>query len=283
MQPQLKNYLDVHQYLKDYYFYRKTLRRTFTYEVWSREIGVRDRSYLRAVVLGIRPLNDQLIEAIKKKLFKNERDQNHFRILAYYSQAKSKEQKNIFGQELLQYCNEELQQAEIKDNYEFLSNPLVPRLQTLVSYEDCPTSMKDLAECLKTDEGEIKAALETLERLELIQKAPNSVYKAKNSAFKVDDVFMSVGLRVFYENSFEDARKAIDLPKADRRFKTYYIAMNDQEFAEILEEFHVFMRAQMQKRNYQEVAGRKLFQLQMSAFAASNTVQPGPVGSDQNT
>jgi hypothetical protein len=45
------SYLNIHLYLQDYYAYRKAITAGFSYEIWSRELQIKSRSYLIMVVV----------------------------------------------------------------------------------------------------------------------------------------------------------------------------------------------------------------------------------------
>lgn len=267
MKPLLQNYLNVHKYLQDLYSYRKSRNKTFSYETWAREVGVADRSYLRALVMGKRPFNKMTMDLMKNALFESELEKSHFVVLVCFTQAKTREEQELLRRELLQYLTPPLKQREINAHFEFLSNPLVPRLKTFLSYEDSSFAQEELAKILNASPEAIEEALKVLKNLSL-QQAHVSNEKTENT-FKINDLFMDEGLRVFYENAFADAQKAIDLPVEDRRFKAYYLALNGDEFNDFLSDFQTFMRIQMQKRNYESVSDRKLFQVCFSTFAVS--------------
>jgi hypothetical protein len=187
----------------------------------------------------------------------------------HYTQAKTQDERAPFAKRLLEFVDAEFEQSEIEAQYEFLSDPLLPRLQTLLSFEDAPIKSLELAEALNTDPRRIERALADLIRFGHAEQADNGGYRAKMASFKVGDRFMDVGLRAFYDRSLEDARKAIDQPKEERRFKSYFFAMDDHEFGEFFEEFQLFMRNQMKRRNSRTLSNKRLYQCGFQIFAVT--------------
>lgn len=147
MQPDIKKYLNVYQYLQDIYAFRKKRDAKFSYEVWAKELGIKDKSYIRLIVLGKRPLNEKMTEALKKNLALSAQEQPYFQTLTQYTQSRNREYKEVFGRKLIELLKSELDQMEIKAHYDFLSNPLLPRLQVLLTFRDIDSSARIFRGC----------------------------------------------------------------------------------------------------------------------------------------
>src|SRR5688500_15524072 len=100
MKPNVKKYLNVFQFLQDYYQFRKSQELQFSYEIWAKQLGLTDKSYLRLIVLGKRPINTKVAEALGSKLDFSSDEQNYFFILIQYTQSRTREHKDVFGKKL---------------------------------------------------------------------------------------------------------------------------------------------------------------------------------------
>ena len=266
--PEVKKYLNVFQFLQDCYQFRKNNTAEFSYETWADEIDVNDKSYLRMMVIGKRPLNLKMTDAFSKNLNLTGDEKTYFEILVQYTQSKTREHKELLGQKLISLLKNELDQIEIKSHFDFLSNPLLPRLQVILSFDDIDQSVKNLAWLLGSSESEILNALTTLINFKLIEKNGDRLIPAKKS-FKVPDQFGDLGLEAFYHKNLDDAKSAIQLPKDERRYKTLMLPMNQIEFNEYLQSLQNFTTELLAKHNYENYENRRLYQVHFNLFPVS--------------
>lgn len=268
MRPEIRKYLSVSQYLQDYYSFRKSVEKTFSYDKWAQELGVSDKAYMRMLVLGKRPLNEVVLESFVENLHLSPDDQMYFKILTYYSQSKSAEQKDVFGKKLMSLLRDDLEQVEVKAHYEFLSNPLLPRLQIMLGFDDLDQSPQNLSWLLNTSKEEIQQGIEMLEKMDLIELS-NGIYRPLNRSFKVGDSFGDLGLNAFYVKNLEDAQKAIQLPSHERRYKSVFLPLNQEEFEQFIVNLQKFTREQLSQFKSDEYRGRRLFQAHFNIFPVS--------------
>lgn len=268
MKPEVKKYLNVFQFLQDFYMYRKNQDPQFSYDSWAKELGVNDKSYVRLVTLGKRPINEKMAEAFLKCLALSSDDQKYFSLLVQYTQSKTREHKDLFGKKLVALLKSELDQLEIAAHYDFLSNPLLPRLQVFISFKDIDHSAKNLAWLLGTTEDEIQKGLNTLQELGFIERQDND-YRPLKKSFKVPDGFGDMGLEAFYNENLDAAKAAIQLPKNERRFKSLFLPLNESEFDSFLNGLQEFVNEQLFKFNPDEYADRRLYQVHFNIIPLS--------------
>lgn len=268
MKPKIKKYLSVHQYLQDFYLFRKEEGLHFSYDVWAKELGVNDKSYIRLMVFGKRPINARMTAAFLENLGLSADDQEYFAILVQYTQSKTREQKEAFGKKLISLLKNDTDRLEIQAHHDFLSDPFLPRLQVLLSFQDLQASPAQVAWLLGITEDVVMASLAKLEDLRLIEKT-ESGYRPLKKSFKVPDQFGDLGLENFYKKNLEDAQEAMNLPKDERRFKSLFLPLNKEEFNEYLNALQVFVNEQLFKFNRDEYADRRLYQVHFHAFPVS--------------
>jgi uncharacterized protein (TIGR02147 family) len=268
MRPNPKKYLNIFQFLQDCYQQRKSQEKDFSYELWARELQASDKSYVRLMVLGKRPLNDKMIAAFAENLNLDASEKEYFTDLTHYTQSKSPEQKKVFGKKLIHSLKDDLQQLDVSAHYEFLSNPLLPRLQVMLSFQDLDQSAQSLSWLLGVPAEEIESGLQTLLKLKLIEDQAGLLRPLKSS-FKVSDHFGDLGLEAFYTQNLEEAQKAMQLPAKERRFKSLFLPLNIPEFDEFLGNLQGFVREQLVRFNPDTYADRKLYQVHMNIIPVS--------------
>ncbi|RYZ87275.1 MAG: hypothetical protein EOP06_12940, partial [Proteobacteria bacterium] len=83
--PVIFNYLDLYQYLKDVYVFRKGSESSFSYGKWSDEMGFRSRSYLQALVTRRKPFQEKLLSAFVKGLGLQNDEIDYLNLLACFT------------------------------------------------------------------------------------------------------------------------------------------------------------------------------------------------------
>jgi uncharacterized protein (TIGR02147 family) len=269
MKPAVKKYLNCYQYLQDAYQARKSQSADFSYDVWAKELGASTKSYVRMMVLGKRPINEKMTQMFALTLGLDAVDKEYFIDLVHYTQSKSHEQKKLFGRKLISGLKDNFEQQQVLAHFDFLSNPLLPKLQVALSFTDLDQAPDKLALLLSAEEAEIIAGLKKLEEIKLIEKIGDK-YRPIKSSFKISDNFGDIGLETFYSRSLEDAQKAISLPKEEeRRFKTLLLPLNEGEFNSFIDNMNSFSREQLTFFDKDELTGRRIYQVHLNIIPVS--------------
>lgn len=276
MKPAVKKYLNCYQYLQDAYQARKSQEVDFSYDVWAKELGASNKSYVRMMVLGKRPINEKMTQMFTLTLGLDAAEKEYFVDLVHYTQSKSHEQKKLFGRKLISGLKVNFEQQQVLAHFDFLSNPLLPKLQVALSFTDLDQSPEKLALLLSVQEAEITAGLLKLEQLKLIEKKGER-YLPQKSSFKISDNFGDIGLETFYSRSLEEAQKAISLPKEERRFKTLLLPLNEGEFNSFIDNMNSFSREQLTFFDKDELADRRIYQVHLNIIPISaKLLEPAP-------
>lgn len=268
MKPDIKKYIDVFHYLQDIYSYRKNHKSKFSYEIWSKELSINNKAYLRLIILGKRPISAKVQTILIKNLNLTSEEEEYFRDLVEYSQCKTEEQKKVFGQRLISHIKQGSEYIEIISHIEFLSDPLLPKLQTMLSFTDLDQSAQNLSWLLGTTEDIIKKSIEKLLKLKLIVKIKQRYSPVKKS-FKVPDHFRNVGLENYYKSSFRAAEEAIQIPTEQRRFRSLLLPLNQNEFDSYLESLQKYIIKQLNTYNADEFTDRRLYQVHFHIIPVS--------------
>jgi uncharacterized protein (TIGR02147 family) len=103
--PQILQYLDYRDFLRDYSAHRKTVDPEFSQRTFAREAGLPAScsSLLPAVVKGRRQLSQNLRIKFGKAMRLGEREYRYFDLLVQFNQAKGMTEKNFFFAQLAKF------------------------------------------------------------------------------------------------------------------------------------------------------------------------------------
>lgn len=271
--PNLFLYQNVFLFLQDYYNYRRQQDKLFSYQIWCKELKFTNRSYLRLVTFGKRPVSEKLCSLFVIHFNFSAQETDFFTALVHFTQCKDADQRKLFAKQLLSFSQIGESVLETQKHFDFLSNSILPKLQTLLSFEDIQKTATTLAQLLDISETELVQNLTVLEKIGLVTKATDKnaqvVWQSLHKAWKVPESAQALGHQEFYRNSLKEAEQAIQLPFSDRRFRSLFWAMNEKEFNAFLKDFEIFVREQMNKHNVDHLNDRRLFQMNFNFFSVS--------------
>lgn len=268
--PDLKTYLNVHQYLQDLYQFRKESEEFFSYESWSQELGIRNRSFLRQIVIGRRALTEETTQIFCDRLCLEGVDRQYFEILVKYSKGGPEDKRRAYGRQLMQLLKSEYEQKEIENYYSYVECPLNPKILNLLTFKDIPRNAAALAELLNVSLEEIEKGLAILKELNLVEWDDTAQeWRARNVAVKVPDHVGDAALLDYHVQSLQEAIQAKNQPRDQRRYKALLMPLNAAEFNEFLGDLQIFVREALRKFDRDDLRGRKLHQVNFNIYAVS--------------
>ncbi len=103
--PQILQYLDYRDFLRDFYAHRKSVDGDFSQRTFAREAGLPAScsSLLPAIIKGRRQLSQNLRIKFGKAMRLSERDYRYFDLLVQFNQAKGMTEKNFFFAQLAKF------------------------------------------------------------------------------------------------------------------------------------------------------------------------------------
>ncbi|KYG64966.1 hypothetical protein AZI86_12285 [Bdellovibrio bacteriovorus] len=258
--PVIFEYLDLTQYLCDYVKFRKSAQNDFSYEKWADELGFKSRSYLRMIIIGKKKATESFEEAFVRQALYSAQEIEYFHFLILYSQCKTHKERQLYGKKLVLLIHEVSGQKEVVSQFTFLSDPVLPRLLILLSFDDLARNPQGLAPLINKSSEETLNCLKELESLDLAEHR-EGVWISKNKKFKVPNRYGDHAVRSFHENSLQEAMKAFDLPAELRRFRGLMLPLSQDELTELFGMLDVFANEVLLKFQSDRYEGRRLFQL----------------------
>jgi len=270
--PKLFDYLSANSYLSDYYQYRKAQNAGFSFESWAAELGFQSRSYLRMILIGRKKITPRFLEAFVCFEQMTAPEVSYLETLVHYTQAKSNIERQNYGHTLMKILKMNLGQESISDHVDFVSNPLLPRLLVMLSFDDIPTEPRLLSFLMSVPEAQIAEALKTLENLELAEKVAGlsgDSWRSKKNMFKIPDVLGSVPLARFHEQSLLEAIQAFSLPKETRKYKSLLLPLSSEELQGLYQTMNDFTSELVARYRSDSYKDRQVFQLNLNVFPVS--------------
>lgn len=271
--PDLHQYLDVRSYLSDIYQFRKKTEPGFSYEVWTQEMGFRSRSYLRAIVIGEKPLHESALANFIKSLNLNATEIDYFNLLFRYSLAPTQELKDSYGRQLLQQWKINLSQIEVKDIESFLSDPFIPVLFTYFSFRDSSSDPEIICKALKCSLPNLRSAIKCLVWQKLIDgnidEKGNIVYKTVKPYFTIPSISKSQYLKDFHREGLQLATQAIQKPSEERKYFSTFVAINETQLLEAQKLIEEFNQKLLAIYDSEELKEKKIYRFTSQIFPAT--------------
>lgn len=261
--PYVLNYLDAYVFLQDIYKYFKSCDANFSYQIWSDQLAVKSKSYLRFTSLGRRKISDELLSKLSAWLnFQTEIEKKYFLLLVQYTQASHPEIKQIISRALIELIRLDQNAFEIQKQTAAGLNSLSLQIRDLVSYEDIQHSTESIAEHFMLSPNEILHHLSSLQKAELIKLTPENKWVSTHKSIKIADDFGNHTLHNIHEQNLLDSIKMIRTNVNDRKYRSLTFALSEQQFLALNEKISNYLTTQFNEYTQDPVSqGKKLYQI----------------------
>jgi len=220
-------------YLKSVLADRITKNQHYSLRAMAKQLGIQS-SHLSAVCSGKKNLSLQAAVKITQKLGLNEKETQYFCSLIQFETAKSPELKNTFFEQLqIKNSFHKVQDLNI-DAFKFISDWYHIPILEMTELADFKFNPLQIAKRLRITKVQAEAALERLERLELLEKDSKGLYRKvhNNALFKSEKP--NTALRSFHRHMLEKAIESLETQSPQERHigsQTFSIDPNQIEGA----------------------------------------------------
>ncbi len=262
------DYINIHFFLIDFYKVRKNESSSFSYEKWARQLGFKNKTILRLILQKKRNITLKSKSAFVEFFKFNQSEEEYFDALINYSQTKTASEKNLYGSLLikLQRQNNIQNLTELKP--EVIFDVYSPIILTIVNSSKAPLTVKDITKYCDLDEIKIENILTQLIGYNLISKN-EKLYFSTLEAFSIKDHYGHPNLKKFYTFWLEKAQEAMNLPYDSRRFRSLQIALNQNEFEQIIDKSNEFATAVLSMSQQNSIEDRRLYLMNTMLFPVS--------------
>lgn len=266
--PEVRNYIQVHHFLRDIYNYRKSIEPGFSYESWAADMGITSRSHLRLCVIGRRNISDSVAELLVTNLQLSNKDKDYFLLLILYAQSTTPSQKSYYAKKLADFVAVKIDKQPVAPTLELLRDPTVIALRLYLTFDDVSGSETELSQQLGAPLKEIQQHLSILAAHGLVQQEDGGHWRATSKWIQFTNHPDNTGIRAYHAASLEAAKKSMSMPADTRHFRSLTWAMNTEEYNSFLSDFGEFMEQMNAKYEKNTLEDRKLMQLNMNLIPA---------------
>jgi uncharacterized protein (TIGR02147 family) len=279
MLPDILEYLDYRDYLKDWYQASKQNNRFTSYRYISQKTDL-DPAWIVRVFQKQGHLSEESLPKFEKLCRFDQRRIEYFRILHHFCRTKSEEQqKDLFARlmELRDIEAHTLASAELA----YYNHWYVGALRALIGITQDTSNLEALAQNLSPaiTLSEAQDAIEVLLKLGLIEDDQQGGWNITHRILTSGAEVQSGAVRNHHRQTLDLAIESLDrhLPE-QRDISSLTLTIDQEDVAEVKERIAAFRRGLLQFA-HQSTKSDKVFQLNVSFFPLSETVSD-PVGEE---
>ena len=271
MKPNILKYIEYSSYLRDFYSWAKLENSTFSYQNWAAEAGLASKGYLRMVVIGKRKLTQETMCKILPTLGLDLNGVELFKVLVELDQSKTLEAKTTAYEKILKIKSFN-KVSEIENDYDYLSNPCLPRLHVILGVKGISKIEKDISKYLGQSLAEVRKMLNRLEDLNLA-KNENGNWSSKDQITLVSNKVNNIGVQHFHKNSLETSIEAINLDSTERHFNAIYCTLDRKSYVDVTKRIEAFTRELLlDYSNKEMITDKKLYQINTNLIPMSENL-----------
>lgn len=231
----LFSYQDYRLFLKDWYEAIKKTRASFSYRAFSKRAGFKSTNFFLLVMTGQRNLTEESLNKFVVGLSLNKQEQDFFKHLVFFNQAKTNEEKDLHYHRLLQSRKFSQLKPIEKQQYDYYNAWYHPVIRELVVSDLYDGTALSIAQRLfpAVTVAQVEKSIELLEALGFITK--------KGSRWEQASAIVSTGAQVSslivhkYHSLVLDMTKEVlnSRPASERDVSTMTLGIVKQRLPEL--------------------------------------------------
>ncbi len=277
--PQVKRYTHVLTFLAEYFNYRKNEDSSFTYELWSNELGFKSTAIMYLISKGKRPLTLSSTSKIAHALNLSESEKKHFLLLVHCHQAKSVEIKSALYDKVLESIQFREQNLESQNYKRFLMSTTMPLVRMVLAYDDIKGTENEVFEILDISKDQLKKDLIDLEKMKLIAKiqlegSNEVIWKSNNQALRFNEKTGDDIMELFHIKTLNETADRVKHRDLFKKLRSLIIAIDPDDHQILEDEVDQFIVKLKNKFAYKILDGKQLIKFNCQAYQVSKTKKP---------
>jgi uncharacterized protein (TIGR02147 family) len=275
LKPKIRTYSSAAKYLTDYYNYRKELDAQFSYEIWSHELTFKSRSTLRLICHGLRNVSVAFIDLFKASENLNAKEIEHFLLLAKLQNTQNLTLKKIYLDNIFENLDMSDKKVEIKNSLKFLSNPLLSKIQLLISFSDFVATEENLKNILKISLSKTQKALIELESLKLVESyiPENShvkLYRSHAHYFSITAATDQQAIDLYHQKSLDEVKTVLQQDVLKKKMKSLLFSLSEDDYEELADTLDSFANKLKVKYGNNFLKHKKLYKINFQAYPVTD-------------
>jgi uncharacterized protein (TIGR02147 family) len=240
--PDIFEYLDYREFLRDYYEAGKEHSSSFSYRYFARRANISSPSFLRHVIRGERNLGDT-VDNFSKAIGFDEEEAEFFRLLVDFNQAETDAEKNRAFERVA--ASRRFRSARRIDQgmFEYLSHWYYPAIREMTARadfrEDPAWIAAELTPAITAEEAE--RALEDLLDLGLVERDSDGAIVRGEPSVTTGHEVRSLAIANYHRQMLERASESIEsVPREARDLAAMTVCISRDTIADIKSRVHEF-------------------------------------------
>ncbi|SMF52106.1 TIGR02147 family protein [Pseudobacteriovorax antillogorgiicola] len=237
-------YTDYRKYLEDYYDFKKSQGKGFSFRQFSRKCGFSSPNFIKLVIEGQRNLSPDSVEKVVKGLDITGSELEYFRILVKLNQENKNEIKAIYFDQLKKITPYEKRRQLDTESVEYLSHWIYPVLREMAAQADFRDDPYWISRRLtgRATVKDIRKALQFLIHHGFIIKNEDG-YTTPDKIVLSSDEIRNLAVRQYHRTILRQAQEALDdLEVSDREFGALIITLPESSLGELKDKLKQFRK-----------------------------------------
>lgn len=241
----LFHYLDYRKYLRDVYDTAKKSRAGFSFRHFSKKAGFGSSNFYKLVMDGDRNLTEGSLEKFMRGLTLNKQEQEFFRSLVFFNQAKTHQSKNSYYKKLLQSRKFNELKPMTKDQYKFYATWYHAVVRELITAEGYDPDYERIAKKINPPltPQQVEASVELLESLGFIEKTKTGFRQSSPIVTTGPEVSSLILMNYHKELLALAAERLPKIPSEKRDISALTLGMAKEKLPEIKRRIQEFRKS----------------------------------------
>ena len=266
--PDIFQYLDYRQFLRDCYAALKGGQRGFSYRAFSRKAGMSSPNFLKLVIDGKRNLTGKSCEQFITALALPSREAEFFRELVGFNQADNAATKNEHFKALGRFRKHKRVHKLDRDLFTYLSQWYYPAIRELVLCDGFQEDPEWIAAHVHPPipAAQASQALDVLLELGLLVRDEEGTLTHGETLVSTGPEVHSLGIGNFHRQMMERAAASIEtVDREHREISGVTVALSAEGFALFKQRIHE-LRSELLELSASETAPKRVVQFNFQAF-----------------
>jgi uncharacterized protein (TIGR02147 family) len=278
--PDLFDFIDFRAYLKSYYEEKRAKNPSFSYAVFSRLSGLKNKGFLYQVVNSDKKLSHAHCYKLSKALSHTKDEAAYFENIVDFGLAKNDEDRTYYYKKALEGRYSVISPVYLlrRDHYEYLSQWYHTAVRAIIALQpfkdDYVRLSKNLSPPITITQA--KKSVRLLERLGLIAKGKGGFFQITEKKVKASDEISQTAKNRFHLEYHELAKKSIvEHTPEMHSVSSLTLGISERTYGMILKETKEFKERIMELASSDKKADR-VYQYQLILFPLTHQ----PIGEE---
>lgn len=272
--PNIFDYTDPHQFLKDAWTEKKQKNSSFSLRAWARKLGFENNSPLSLMLAGKRPIPKKYLPHFAENLSLNARESLYLETLIDLSRSKTPREREFYLERLKSLSPRPALNVQEIDSIKFGRDPLHAMILEMTYLPDFQPDPKQIQSRLlvKATIPEIEAAIDRLLTLGLLIRTDDGQLKKTHVHLHIHPKGADQMVQDFHRNCTKVALDInLSVPPAGRELSTFILNMGNASLPRAKEKIQEFVQNFIREFESQPGYSEETFQFMVQLFPLTSS------------